>query len=117
MKLLHSKYFVIFLFVIFVFVFVAFGKESYRFFKVNQEIKDLEKRIEDLKKENQELANMEKYFESNDFLEKEARLKLNLTKPGEKLIIIKDIEEVEQEIVEEKISNIQKWFNYFFEEK
>jgi len=116
-KLLYSKSFIIFLIIIFVLVIVALGRESYRYFKVNQEIRDLEKRIEALEISNEELSRMQEYFQSEEFLEKEARLKLNLTKPGESLIIVKKTEEAEgeQEIaIAKEISNIQKWWKYFF---
>jgi len=116
-RLLYSKYFIAFLIIIFILVLIALGKESYRYFKVNQEIKNLEKRISELESNNEELIKMEKYFQSEEFLEKEARLKLNLTKPGEKLIIVKGAEEEIEEIQQEeqkKISNIEKWWKYFF---
>lgn len=117
-KLLYSKSFIIFLIIIFVLVIVALGRESYRYFKINQEIRDLEKRIEALEISNEELSQMQDYFQSEEFLEKEARLKLNLTKPGESLIIVKKTEGLgggEQEtIIAKEISNIQKWWEYFF---
>lgn len=119
-KFLQSKGFVIILTIVFILVFVALSRESYRYFKVNQEIKDLEQKIEELKERNEELSKMENYFQSKDFIEREARVKLNLTKPGEKLIIIKKAENVQEqesggEEGVEKTINIQKWWNYFFE--
>ncbi len=101
---------------------IAFGRESYRNFGINQEIKDLEKKIKQLKASNEELIGLEEYFQSEEFLEKQARLKLNLTKPGEKVIIIKQIEEDlkelgQKETIAKEISNIQKWWEYFFDRK
>lgn len=96
---------------------MALAKESYRFFEINQEIGDLENNIEKTKKENEELIKMKEYFNSSDFLEKEARLKLNVLKPGEKLIIVKHPENLEEEINKEEvknISNISLWWKYFF---
>lgn len=122
-KLLHSKAFIFFLGIVFILSLVALGRESYRYFRVSQEIKNLEKRIEELEANNEELTKMEEYFQSEEFLEREARLKLGLTKPGEKLIIIKQLEEeLEEEIEKEgaiakEISNIQRWWEYFFNKK
>ena len=121
-KLLYSKSFLVFLVVILILVVIALGQESYRYFRVNQQIKDLENKIEELKKSNEELVGLEQYFQSEEFLEKQARLKLNLTKPGEKLIIIKQIEEDLEEFGQEQglakeLSNIQKWWQYFFGKK
>lgn len=118
-KLLSSKSFIFFLLVVLVLIAVALGRESYRYFKINQDIKNLEKKIEELKKSNEELIGLEEYFQSEDFLEKQARLKLNLTKPGEKVIIIKQIEQeigiAEQSTgMAKEISNIQNWWEYFF---
>lgn len=121
-KLLYSKPFLVFLVIILILVVIALGQESYRYFRTSQQIKDLENKIEELKTSNEELAGLEEYFQSEEFLEKEARLKLNLTKPGEKLIIIKQIEEDLEEFEQEQglakeLSNIQKWWQYFFEER
>lgn len=121
-KLLYSKSFIVFLVIIFVLVIIALGRESYQYFRINQEIEDLEKKIEELEASKEEFARMEQYFQSEEFLEKEARLRLNLTRPGEKLIIIKqieeDLEEIEQKrVIAKEISNIQKWFEYFFGKK
>jgi len=121
-KLLYSKSFLVFLVIILILVVIALGQESYRYFRTSQRIKDLENKIEELKTSNEELAGLKEYFKSEEFLEKEARLKLNLTKPGEKLIIIKQIEEDLEEFEQEQglareISNIQKWWQYFFGEK
>lgn len=121
-KLLYSKSFIFFLLIILILVAVALGRESYRNFRVNQNIKDLENTIEELKANNEELIGLQEYFQSEEFLEKQARLKLNLTKPGEKVIIIKQIEGDLEEIVQQQgiakeFSNVQKWWEYFFENK
>lgn len=119
-NLLYSRSFIILLVAILILTIVALGREGYRYFRVSQEIRDLEKKIEALEKENEELAGMEKYFQSEDFLEKEARLKLNLTKPGEKLIIVKtpeDLEEEQEQEITKQVFNIQLWWDYFFGKK
>ncbi len=117
----HSKYFIGFLLIFLILVLIASGRESYFRYKINQEIRSLERKIEDLQKSNTELSELENYLQSNEFLEKEARLKLNLIKDGEKLVIIKKSDEEpvleEQETEENKnIPNILKWWEYFFGE-
>ena len=121
-KLLYSKSFIFFLLIILILVAVALGREGYRSFKINQGIKDLENKIKELKAGNEELIGLQEYFQSEEFLEKQARLKLNLTKPGEKVIIIKqieeDIEEIEQQQgIAKELFNIQKWWEYFFSKR
>ena len=118
-KFFYSKTFILGLLIVFVLLFVAAGREAYRSYRINQEIKDLQEKIEELNKGNLELAEMEKYLQSDEFLEKEARLKLNVVREGEKLVIIKQpegetVSEEKQQTEEKEISNIQKWWRYFF---
>jgi len=117
----QSKYFIFVLAGFLILLIIAAGREGYRNYQISQKIDNLEKRIETLNGSNEELAEMEKYLQSEEFWEKEARLKLNLIKEGEKLVIIKKSEENQISEEEEKetkengeISNPQKWWNYFF---
>jgi len=118
-KFLYSKYSLFVLLAIFLLLIFALGREGYFNFKTAQEIKELEKKIEELKKDNAELAEMEKYLQSEEFLEKEGRLKLNLIREGEKVIIIKDETEnsvatTSQSQKQENPPNPYKWWKYFF---
>jgi len=118
-KFLYSKYSLFALSVIFFLLIIALGRESYFNYQTNQEIKELQKKIENLQKDNVELAETEKYFQSEEFLEKEARLKLNLIRDGEKLIIVKEdeknsVEEQSEEEKSESVSNFRNWWRYFF---
>ncbi|MBU4284770.1 septum formation initiator family protein [Patescibacteria group bacterium] len=114
----NSKYFSLVLTVILILVVIALGRESYRYFKISQEIRDLEKQIEEFKKDNEELSKMKDYFQSKEFLQDEARGKLNLVKKGEKLIIVSNEGDLQEEIKleekENKTSNIKLWLEYFF---
>jgi len=119
----HSKAFIFGLLIIFILVVIAAGREGYRNYKIGQEIKALQKKIDDLSKTNADLSEMEKYLQSDEFLEKEARLKLNLIREGENLVIIKRSERTsvgpEESILQEEnkeIPNIRKWQEYFFGE-
>lgn len=117
-KYLNSKYTLAVLTIIFLFVVIALGRESYSNYKINQEIGELQEKIDAMQKSNNDFAEMEKYFQSEEFLEKEAKLKLNLVREGEKLIIIKQEENPmlnAQNLQEQKnISNPAKWWNFFF---
>lgn len=115
----YSKTFIFSLLIILILIVIASGREAYRNYKINQEIRNLQKKIDELRDSNTELGELEKYLQSDEFLEKEARLKLNLLKDGEKLVIIKQLEE--EPVLEEKkseenknIPNILKWWEYFF---
>lgn len=115
----YSKSFIFGLLIVFILLFVAAGRGAYRSYKINQEVKSLRGKIEELNKSNLELTEMEKYLQSDEFLEKEARLKLNVVREGEKLVIIKQPEgvvavEEKQPIERKEIPNIQKWWKFFF---
>jgi cell division protein FtsL len=112
-----SKYFVFCLILLLVLVSIAMTKEAYRYYKVGQEIRDLENKIRDLKKSNEELAQEKEYFTSKEFLEDEARKKLNMVKEGESVIVISSQSAPEENKSQEqkpKISNIKFWLEYFF---
>lgn len=113
-----SKYGVVFLVMVLILVLIATGQEVYRYYKVSKEISDLKQNIEDMKKSNEELIKIKEYFTSKEFLEDEARKKLNMTKEGESVIVISNPnapeEENESEGQELKTSNIKLWLEYFF---
>lgn len=118
-KLLSSP-FVIFLLVLILIGFIAaVGKESYRKYQIDKEVGGIKKEIESLKEKNKALSNLLDYFNSEESLEKEARLRLNLLKEGEKLVIITpdkkaDLENQSLEDTQkEKVSNFEKWLKYF----
>lgn len=96
--------------------------------------KEVEGEIERLKNENatlienkKEISNLSDYFQDKNFLEKEARRRLNLQKPDEKAVIVIDKREDKMTpensanaaglpISQEKnnLPNIYKWFSLVF---
>ena len=84
----------------------------------------MEKEIEVLQAENIKLSNLISYFKTDTYKEKEARRLLGYQKPGEKVIIIPEIEEEIQEndqpseqteeIKKDTQKNYQKWWDFFF---
>lgn len=95
--------------------------------------KEVENEIQRLKNENaylaenkNELNNLLSYYQDKNFLEKEARRRLNLQKPDEKVVVV--IDKREDKISPENaasaainifskdsdLPNIYKWFNLFF---
>jgi cell division protein FtsB len=85
---------------------------------VEKEINDVEKEIIDFEKTNQDLQQMITYLQSDQSLEEQARLNLNLKKPGEKVIVIETpkisstTEDINKTTASE--SNFTKWWHYFF---
>ena len=113
------------LFIIVIIVGAELAQAIRREYKINQEINALKEEITSYSKENNDLEKMMEYYNTLSYKEKEARLKLNLQKPGEKTILVDspDEETPDMEIKKEIKSslvgetNIKKWWNYFFEKK
>jgi cell division protein FtsL len=61
--------------------------------KINREISDLEAEINQAENKNTELQKLIKYLESDQFVEEQARLNLNMKKPGESVTVVKDLPE------------------------
>jgi len=120
-KILSSRVFLFVVTLALIAVAVNLGRESYRKYQLTQEIDRLKIEIERLEGKNDQLANLMEYLKEEPYLEKEARLKLNLKKPGEKVIILSDQEQKEQEEVVNDIPEVTKedgnhwkWWEYFF---
>jgi len=113
-KLNSSKILIFGLILILALIVFAFTKESYRKFQISKEVSALLKNIKSLRDRNGDLSNLLNYFKSNESLEKEARLKFNLSKEGEKLVIIgsdgqKNFKNQTSEESKKEISNFKKW--------
>ena len=121
-KLVSSPLVIFLLVLILIGIIAVVGKESYRKYQIDKEVGGIKKEIESLKEENQVLSNLLDYFNSEESLEKEARLKLNLLKEGEKLVIITPNKKTDSEnqlsedIEEKQPSNFEKWLKYLFKD-
>jgi len=120
-RILRSRLFLIGGVAMLVLVSIALSKEVVRRYAVNREINQLKKDVEDLEKRNAELSDLIQYVNTEDFQEKEARTKLGMAKPGEKVVVIPDVPEQQPEEGTintpanlEEMSNPQRWWNYFF---
>lgn len=91
---------------------------------LQQEIDKLQGQINSLESSNKELIGLIEYFKTMDFVEKEARTKLNLRKPGEQIIIVPE-EGAKSQILPEQLITLPSsqiksqpspinWWNYFF---
>jgi len=121
-RFLGSKFFLFFIILALIAVAVSVGSESYQKYQLTQEINKLKIEIEQLESKNEQLAGLMEYLKEEPYLEKEAKLKLNLKNPGEKVIILSD-ELIQEQVVsenkieertEEETANYWEWWQYFF---
>lgn len=124
----YGKLLLMLMFVILIFIGIESGQEIWREYKIKKEIETLKTEITKYKKENNDLEKMLDYYKTLSYKEKEARLKLNMQKPGEKVILVDSAESGETDKktdnsilqTEENaadFSNVKKWWNYFFGKK
>jgi cell division protein FtsB len=127
-KIFSSKIFLISIIGVLVFLGIQLGRESYRKYQLQQEINNLKSEISKIEGENQELSNLMEYFKKDSYLEKQARVKLNLKKPGEEAVVFPERKEeaesnasVDVSSADEKkqdkksTANYWQWWEYFFE--
>lgn len=120
-KKFYSQFSIVLGIFILVFISVSLAKEIVRRYEVSREISALKSEIQRLESRNTELNQLISFFSTEEFLEQEARTRLNLQKIGEKVMIIPDVRKLgEEEIksnLELSLSNPARWWNYFFAEQ
>lgn len=101
------------------------GRELYRRNRVQGEVQALEVRVSDLEKRKQSIAQILEKIQSPEVLDREARLRLNMQRPGERVYVLRgdNWEEVSDAsalpaLYEAKTdvqprSNPQRWLQFF----
>lgn len=112
------------------------AKKVSKQYKVNKEIEELKMEIAEVEGKNSDLKNLLSYLDSDQFIEEQAREKLNYKNEGEEVVVIKKQGEIEepQTIVSTESENIynikssdsnaemknelnyKKWIKYFFKQ-
>lgn len=96
---------------------VNLSKDILKLLKSSDEMRLAEKKIEELQKESEILAQKKEYFQSDFFVEEEARDKLNMAKVGETVVILppnlKEILGVEKSQPVKSLPNWRQWLNLF----
>ena len=85
-------------------------------YQVNQQIAKLQAQAAKIKKDNDQLSYLIKYYNTPAYQEQQAREKLNLKKDGESVVALPqtDTSDVSQQVQTQKQSNFKQWFDYFF---
>lgn len=132
-KILSSKIFLFFLLLAVIWVGLVSIKAYYKKSQLDQEISSLKGEIGKLDKQDQDLSQLIKYFQNQNYLEKEAKDQLNLKKSDENVVMVpegqlNDQASVSQELtsttasgffdnsqsVSEVENNLVKWWKYLF---
>jgi cell division protein FtsB len=130
-KSLFSKQFLFTLVLLGLLVLISFplSKNWRQKRSIDKEIQELELQAKELEGKNNNLKNVLDYMQSDQFVEKEARTKLNYKKPGESVVVIEGrpgetlvTETSPFEVLPEPPKtpelpatiNFNKWLDYFF---
>lgn len=125
-RLFHSRLFLLACVLLIGVLALAVARQTMRNRDIMREITSLEARARSLEQENIRIGDLQQALQTESELEKEARLKLGLKKPGENVVIIKEevqkpttfrsLEELtgDPEVTPEHVANPVRWWRYFF---
>ncbi|MBI5466549.1 MAG: septum formation initiator family protein [Candidatus Kerfeldbacteria bacterium] len=89
--------------------------------EVQKEVTALQQEIRTLEGKNEEFRRFINYYNTPEFREREARLRLGLQKPGEKVVVIPNLSSINSPPAaqaaaeqENKVSNWRLWLEYFW---
>ena len=111
---------------LFLVVGISTVRETYREWRVDQEIRQMQAQIEQFEGRKLSLVELLQRLESEEALDKEARTRLGLKKPGERVIILQGADgtqaswkeetlaQTEQAKAPDERSNPKRWLEYFF---
>lgn len=110
--------------IILIFISSSYLKVAFQKATIQKELAILAREKEKLETNNKDLAGLLDYFASESYKEREMRLKLDLQKPGEHVIIISQegenvssVNSPEGTKDNSRFANLKKWWNYFFGDK
>jgi len=124
-KFYQSKSFILLIILIIIFFLYQIWQDYYQQGDLRKEIMRLEDQLSLISDEQTDLVDTLAYVQSDDFVEIEARTKLNLRKPGEQIIIVSSNDDI-QSLVDgdsansyfsdnNERSNFSKWWHHFWE--
>lgn len=102
---------------------VATIRESYRGWTVDSEIRNLEQKAQDLEGRKSQLGELATQMQDQSFVERQARAKLGLQKPGEHVVVLEGVAATQTAWqidvvappadVSNTESNPRRWWRYF----
>jgi len=129
-RVLELRLFLVVNLLILLFLTLSFGREFFRDYQIQHEIQALQDKAEELETRNLEVTQLNAGFETEMFLEEEARLRLGLVDPGEQVVVILDEQNDQGSMINDQaseelktqnsqlttvaVSNPKRWYHYFF---
>lgn len=131
-RLIRSRFLIVVNLLVIIFLGISFGREVVRSRSIASEISALQAQADELTMSNQEMLNLQTAMQTESFIEREARLKLGLKKPGETVVVIQqegseDLSQIPEDPLDpldfviddatpqEELGNPLKWWYYFFD--
>jgi len=88
--------------------------------RVRDEIAEIKANVERLEKEEKELLNKKEYYQTEEFIRREAREKLGLTNQDELVLVLPELPDLPDKYQGKKISSNspiwKQWWDLFFNE-
>ena len=120
-KLLKSKIFFVFLVPFFLALLVGIFQQFYYRYQVKKELDGFKAEMVNYNRQKEDLNKLIDYYKNEANLENEARIRLNLKKEGEKVVIILPTATSTNGILSQKdienLPNYKQWWYYFFPPK
>jgi cell division protein FtsB len=132
-RVLSFRYLIAINLVIIVLLSLSLGREVVRNYEIQSEIYQLQAQAESLAVKNSEISELYTAIQTESYIEREARLKLGMKKPGESVVVVQDagqervVSETEEgqvlesggilfieDVPREEVANVYKWWYYFF---
>lgn len=134
-KALHSRLLLAAAFLLLLVLFLAFGRQMLRNRDIERSISGLKRQEQELSAQNLHMAELQQALQTESYLEREARVKLGLQKPGEHLVVVQErapgtstfqsLEELSAQgfapptvpDVSVRPFPLMRWWNYFFDHR
>lgn len=101
-------------FILLIYLIISSFKSILELNKAGKTVVEYEKELQEVTNRNKELKERLKEVQKPEFIEREAREKLGLGKPGESIVIIPKITLVPEKKKEKPLANWEKWWKLFF---
>ncbi|MBI4714158.1 septum formation initiator family protein [Candidatus Uhrbacteria bacterium] len=131
-RLIRWRFLIVVNVVIIIFIGLTFGREFFRAREIQSEIKKLQTQAGTLAARNVALSELQTAIQTESFIEREARLKLGMKKPGEEVVVIQEWKGqegpegqedktdpldlvIDDQSGQTRIANSTKWWYFFFD--